>query len=142
MARRSHYADTKRRKRETPPTDNPRKKEEACHGDEGSVLEGTLQRLPSSSGSQGRYRADACRPGHTVWRIHAAFLAADLLLGRAEGPATRREGARRRAGCVPRWQWCCRPVGASLPTPRHVARIRPGWREGDTLLLSWLAVRC
>src|SRR5450755_696642 len=53
--------------------------QEACHADQGSVLEDALQRLPSSARSAGGYRDHPCRRGYARRRVPAPLLAADLL---------------------------------------------------------------
>src|SRR5262249_50238850 len=88
----------------------------------------------------GGCRAHPCRPGHAVRRISAPLLATDLLLRRAAGSAAPRQDPGGGARGVPRPERRRRAVGAALPTPRDLARIRADRRQGHTLLLPWLAV--
>ncbi len=59
-------------------------------------------------------------------------------IGRAAAAAAH---PRRGSGRVPRQERRHRPPGTALPASRHLARIRPGRRQGHPLLLSRLAVR-
>ena len=58
-------------------------------------------------------------PDSPCGEVHAAVLAADLLLRRTQGPAGRTEDPRRGAGGVPRRQRRGRPAGAPLSAPRY-----------------------
>ena len=53
----------------------------------GPVFDDAIWRLPPSRGARGRRRTFTCRPRHTMRRILAPLLAADLHLRRTEGPA-------------------------------------------------------
>src|ERR1700722_20471373 len=61
--------------------------QEASDGNESSVSEDPLRRIPSQANAARRRRIDPCRARLTVRRIYAPFLAAGLLLGRTQVPA-------------------------------------------------------
>src|SRR5438045_3650497 len=74
-------------------------------------------------------------------RISAPLLAADLLFRRTEGPAPSGQHPRRGTGGVSRFERRRRSLGTALSPSRRVARVRAHRRQGDTMLLPWLAVR-
>src|SRR5580704_13892771 len=115
---------------------------EAFDGNQGPVLESALQRLSSSSCAERGHRAHSRRPGYGLRRVYAPLLATGLLLRRPEGSAAEGEDPRRGASRLSRPRRRGRPARTALPAPRHIAGIRARRRQGDTLLLSRLAVRC
>src|SRR5436190_17333814 len=62
-------------------------------------------------------------------------------LGRSARSAVAGQNLGRGSRRVSRPERNRRPAGIALPAPRHLARIRAGRRQGDTLLLPWLVVR-
>src|SRR5208282_332737 len=94
-----------------------------------------LRQAPAAS----RLRADSGRPGHALWRTHAALLAARRRLQQSDGPPSIRPHSRRGSDSLSRQKGSPRPALSALHAPRHDALLRQGLRGGHSLLLPRMA---